>query len=201
MTSQRPGQAAVTRAAVIGSGFGGIAAAIRLQALGVQTTLFEARDKPGGRAYVYQDQGFTFDAGPTVITAPECLEELFTIAGRRLADSVELLPITPFYRLIWADGDRFEYVADSQQMLAQIAARDPRDAQGYLAFLEYTKRVFEKGYSELAATPFLRFFDMVRVAPALCRLRADRSVYDTVARFVTRCSWAATPSIPAPSTR
>ena len=97
------------RAAVIGSGFGGIAAAIRLQALGVETTLFEARDKPGGRAYVYQDQGFTFDAGPTVITAPECLEELFTLAGRKLADYVELLPITPFYRLIWDDGDRFDY--------------------------------------------------------------------------------------------
>jgi len=172
------------RAAVIGSGFGGIAAAIRLQALGVQTTLFEGRDKPGGRAYVYQDQGFTFDAGPTVITAPECLEELFSIADRKLSDYVELLPITPFYRLIWDDGDQFDYVGDSQQMLAQIAARDPRDAEGYAQFVEYTKRVFQKGYTELAATPFLRFFDMVRVAPQLARLRADRSVYDTVARFV-----------------
>jgi len=172
------------RAAVIGSGFGGIAAAIRLQALGVQTTLFEGRDKPGGRAYVYQDQGFTFDAGPTVITAPECLEELFAVAGRKLSDYVELLPITPFYRLIWDDGDQFDYVGDSQQMLAQIAARDPRDAEGYAEFVEYTKRVFQKGYTELAATPFLRFFDMVRVAPQLARLRADRSVYDTVARFV-----------------
>jgi phytoene desaturase len=172
------------RAAVIGSGFGGIAAAIRLQAMGVQTTLFEGRDKPGGRAYVYRDQGFTFDAGPTVITAPECLEELFTLTGRKLSDYVELLPITPFYRLIWDDGDQFDYVGDSERMLAQIAARDPRDAEGYRAFLEYTKRVFQKGYTELAATPFLRFFDMVRVAPQLARLRADRSVYDTVARFV-----------------
>ena len=172
------------RAAVIGSGFGGIAAAIRLQALGVQTTLFEARDKPGGRAYVYNDQGFTFDAGPTVITAPECLEELFALAGRKLSDYVELLPITPFYRLIWDDGDHFDYVGDGEQMRAQIGARDPRDADGYSAFVEYTKRVFQKGYTELAATPFLRFFDMVRVAPQLARLRADRSVYDTVARFV-----------------
>jgi len=172
------------RAAVIGSGFGGIAAAIRLQALGVETTLFEARDKPGGRAYVYQDQGFTFDAGPTVITAPECLEELFTLAGRKLSDYVELLPITPFYRLIWDDGDRFDYVGDVDTMKAQIGARDPRDAEGYSAFVEYTKRVFQKGYTELAAQPFLRFFDMVRVAPQLARLRADRSVYDTVARFV-----------------
>lgn len=172
------------RAAVIGSGFGGLAAAIRLQALGVQTTLFEARDKPGGRAYVYEDKGFTFDAGPTVITAPECLEELFQIAGRRMADYVELLPVTPFYRLIWPDGDRFDYVGDAEQMRAQIGARDARDAEGYTRFLEYTRRVFQKGYTELAATPFLRFFDMVRVAPELARLRADRSVYDTVARFV-----------------
>lgn len=184
MTDPTTAERGPRRAAVIGSGFGGIAAAIRLQALGVQTTLFEARDQPGGRAYVYRDQGFTFDAGPTVITAPECLEELFTLAGRKMSDYVELLPITPFYRLLWDDGDRFDYVADSEQMRAQIAARDPRDAEGYSAFVEYTKRVFKKGYTELAATPFLRFFDMVRVAPELARLRADRSVYDTVARFV-----------------
>ena len=174
----------VKRAAVVGSGFGGIAAAVRLQAMGVQTTLFEGRDKPGGRAYVYQDQGFTFDAGPTVITAPECLEELFSAAGRKMSDYVELMPVTPFYRLIWDDGDQFDYVGDGEQMLAQISKRDPRDAQGYADFVEYTKRVFQKGYTELAATPFLRFFDMVRVAPHLARLRADRSVYDTVARFV-----------------
>ncbi|HEX7452480.1 MAG TPA: phytoene desaturase family protein, partial [Polyangiaceae bacterium] len=178
------GRAARRRAAVIGSGFGGLAAAIRLQTAGIATTLFEARDKPGGRAYVYQDQGFTFDAGPTVITAPECLEELFTIAGRQMADYVELLPITPFYRLLWDDGDSFDYVADSDVMRAQIGARHSPDAAGYSAFLEYTRRVFNKGYTELAATPFLRFFDMVRVAPELARLRADRSVYDTVARFV-----------------
>ncbi|HKO50411.1 MAG TPA: phytoene desaturase [Polyangiaceae bacterium] len=184
MTDTESTERGARRAAVIGSGFGGMAAAIRLQAMGVQTTLFEGRDQPGGRAYVYRDQGFTFDAGPTVITAPECLEELFTLAGRKLSDYVELLPITPFYRLIWDDGDQFDYVGDSESMRAQIAARDPRDAQGYSAFLEYTQRVFQKGYTELAATPFLRFFDMVRVAPQLARLRADRSVYDTVARFV-----------------
>ena len=182
--SATPPRSALRRAAVIGSGFGGLAAAIRLQVSGVQVTLFEARDKPGGRAYVYRDQGFTFDAGPTVITAPECLEELFEIAGRKLSDYVELLPITPFYRLLWDDGDRFDYVGDSAQMRAQIAARDPRDAEGYDAFVEYTKRVFQKGYTELAATPFLRFYDMVRVAPQLARLRADRSVYETVKRFV-----------------
>jgi len=86
----------VARAAIIGSGFGGLAAAIRLQAAGHRTVLFEARDKPGGRAYVYEDGGFVFDAGPTVITAPQTLEELFEVAGRRMQDYVERLPVKPF---------------------------------------------------------------------------------------------------------
>lgn len=173
-----------TRAAVIGSGFGGLSAAIRLQAAGIPTVLFEARDKPGGRAYVYEQDGFTFDAGPTVITAPTCIEEVFAAAGRDMADYVELLPVNPFYRLVWDDGDRFDYDGNAESMLAQIRARSEQDAEGYLRFVEYTAKVFEKGYEELAATPFLRFYDMVRVAPHLARLRADRSVYDTVARFV-----------------
>src|SRR5215213_10231456 len=91
------------RAAVIGSGFGGLAVAIRLAAAGVRVTVFEARDQPGGRAYVYRMNGYTFDAGPTVITAPHCIEELFEIAGRKLSDYVEMLPVTPFYRLHWTD--------------------------------------------------------------------------------------------------
>ncbi|HYO95370.1 MAG TPA: phytoene desaturase [Polyangiaceae bacterium] len=177
-------QLAPLRAAVIGSGFGGLAAAIRLQAMGFRTTVFEARDMAGGRAYVYRQDGYTFDAGPTVITAPECIDELFTLCGRRREDYVELLPVTPFYRLSWEDGESFDYTGSSEAMLAEVSRLSPDDAQGYTRFVEYTKRVFQKGYTELAATPFLRFFDMVRVAPHLAKLRADRSVYDTVARFV-----------------
>jgi phytoene desaturase len=172
------------RAAVVGSGFGGLAAACRLQALGVKTTLFEARDKPGGRAYVYEDQGFTFDAGPTVITAPECLEEVFAAGGKRLSDYVELLPVTPFYRLVWPDGVQFDYVGDAAALEEQIAKISPGDLAGYRRFYDYTKRVYAKGYDDLGATPFLRFWDMVKVAPHLARLRADRSVYRTVSRFV-----------------
>ncbi len=172
------------RAAVVGSGFGGLAVAIRLQAAGISTVLFEARDKPGGRAYVYEEQGFTFDAGPTVITAPHCLEELFALTGRRLSDSVELLPVRPFYRLLWDDGDAFDYDNDVQHMLAQIRRRSPRDEAGYLRFAEYSKAVFAAGYEKLVAEPFLRFSDMVRVAPRLATLRADRSVYGAVARYV-----------------
>jgi phytoene desaturase len=172
------------RAAVIGSGFGGLAVAIRLQSAGFATTLFEAAAQPGGRARVFREGGFTFDAGPTVITAPHCLEELFSEAGRDMRDYVELLPVTPFYRLVWDDGDSFDYTGSGPAMLAEIARRSPSDAEGYTRFVDYAKRVFEKGYLELAATPFLRFSDMVRVAPQLARLRADRSVYSTVSRFV-----------------
>ncbi len=169
------------RVAVIGSGFGGLAAAIRLQNAGMQVTVFEARDKPGGRAYVYEDGGFTFDAGPTVITAPDCIEELFRLSGRDMRDYVELLPVRPFYRLRWEDGETLDY---DENFGERISAQWPDQRAGYERFLAYSRDVFAKGYTELAATPFLRFWDMVRVAPELARLRADRSVYDTVARFV-----------------
>jgi len=173
------------RAAVIGSGFGGIAAAIRLAAAGARVTMFEARDQPGGRAYVYREGGYTFDAGPTVITAPHCIEELFELAGRKMADYVELMPVLPFYRLVWsADGTTFDYDGDADHMLAQIRARRPEDAEGYLRFADYSRRVFETGYTKLAHTPFPRFSDMLRVAPQLAALRADRSVYGTVAKYV-----------------
>jgi phytoene desaturase len=177
------GSAARPRVAVIGSGFGGIAAAIRLQAAGLGTVLFEARDKPGGRAYVHEDSGFTFDAGPTVITAPGALDELFEVAGKRREDYVEFLPVTPFYRLFWEDGTSLDY-AGAGGMEREIERLAPDDLAGYRRFVAYTGRVFEKGYEELAAAPFLHFSDMVRVAPSLARLRADRSVYATVSRFV-----------------
>jgi phytoene desaturase len=173
------------RAAVIGSGFGGLAVAIRLAAAGVRVTLLEARDQPGGRAYVYREGGYTFDAGPTVITAPHCIEELFEVAGRRMADYVEMLPVLPFYRLVWsADGTTFDYDGDADHMLAQIRDRRPEDAEGYQRFVDYSRRVFETGYTKLAHTPFPRFSDMLRVAPQLAALRADRSVYSTVSKFV-----------------
>ena len=123
------------RVAVIGAGFGGLALAIRLQSAGVETTVIEARDKPGGRAYVWRDQGFTFDAGPTVITDPACLEALFALSGRRLADYVTLAPVTPFYRLVWDDGVRFDYVNDQAELDRQIAKKNPADVEGYRRFL------------------------------------------------------------------
>jgi phytoene desaturase len=174
----------VRTAAVIGAGFGGLALAIRLQSAGVQTTLIEARDKPGGRAYWWNDQGFTFDAGPTVITDPTALEELFALSGRRLADYVELLPVTPFYRLCWEDGSTFDYANDQEALDAQIAARNPADVAGYRRFLAYSRAVFAEGYLKLGTVPFLNFRSMVQAGPQLARLEAWRSVYGMVSRFV-----------------
>ena len=171
-------------AVVVGAGFGGLALAIRLQAQGVQTTLLEKRDKPGGRAYVYEDEGFVFDAGPTVITDPSALEELFTAAGRRMADYVELLPVSPFYRLCWEDGSYFDYANDQEVLDRQIHARNPADVAGYRRFLAYSQAVFAEGYLKLGAVPFLSFRDMIAAGPQLARLQAWRSVYGIVSRFI-----------------
>ncbi len=172
------------RAAVIGSGFGGLAAAIRLQAAGFDTVLFEALDKPGGRAYVFEDEGFTFDAGPTVVTAPECLDELFALTGKATKDYVELLPVTPMYRLFWEDGETFDYAADEAGLLAEIARLAPGDVAGYKEFFAYATAVYREGYEKLCHVPFEHASDMVRVAPKLLRLKAWKSVYATVSRYM-----------------
>ncbi|WP_337010600.1 phytoene desaturase [Pantoea sp. AS142] len=174
----------MNRTTVIGAGFGGLALAIRLQASGIPTRLLEQRDKPGGRAYVYQDQGFTFDAGPTVITDPSAIEELFTLAGKKLSDYVELIPVKPFYRLCWASGKVFSYDNDQPALEAQIAAFNPRDVEGYRRFLAYSRAVFAEGYLKLGTVPFLSFRDMLRAAPQLAKLQAWRSVYSKVASYI-----------------
>lgn len=172
------------RTYVIGAGFGGLALAIRLQAAGIPTTLLEQRDKPGGRAYVWQDEGFTFDAGPTVITDPSAIEALFTLAGKKLSDYVELMPVTPFYRLCWEDGKVLDYDNNQTLLEQQIAAFNPQDVEGYRRFLAYSQAVFKEGYLKLGTVPFLHFRDMLRAGPQLGRLQAWRSVYDMVAKFI-----------------
>jgi phytoene desaturase len=174
----------MTTAAVIGSGFGGLALAIRLQSAGIQTTLIEARDKPGGRAYVFEDDGFKFDAGPTVITDPTCLEELFELSGRKLSDYVELISVAPFYRLLWEDGSVFDYSNDEAELFRQIEAFNPKDVAGYKKFLEFSDNVFREGYQKLGHEAFLDFKSMLKAAPQLMRYEAFRSVYSMVARHI-----------------
>jgi phytoene desaturase len=169
---------------VIGSGFGGLALAIRLQSAGMPTLILEQRDKPGGRAYVYHDQGYTFDAGPTVITDPSALEALFALSGRRLEDYAPLLPVSPFYRLCWEDGYCFDYANDQAELDRQIGLKSPDDVAGYRKFLAYSEAVLQEGYVKLGHVPFPDFRSMVRVAPQLVRLEAYRSVYSIVSRFI-----------------
>lgn len=171
-------------AIVIGSGFGGLALAIRLQSAGIATTVVEGRDGPGGRAYVWRDQGHVFDAGPTVITDPDSLRELWALSGQDMARDVTLLPVSPFYRLLWADGRQFDYVGDSAGLEAQIAAFDPADVAGYHRFHDYAEAVYREGYLRLGTVPFLDFRQMLQAAPALVRLEAYRSVHSVVARFI-----------------
>jgi phytoene desaturase len=172
------------RAAVIGSGFGGLALAIRLQSAGIETTVIEARDKPGGRAYFWEKQGHVFDAGPTVITDPACLSELWELTGADMARDVELIPVSPFYRLSWPDGTSFDYVNDDEQLTRQIAQLEPADVEGYRRFLRYSEGVFVEGYEKLGAVPFLDFKSMLKAAPQLARYQAWRSVYSVVSKFV-----------------
>lgn len=179
-SSDRPERNAV----VIGSGFGGLAAAIRLQARGYQTTLLEMRDKPGGRAYVYEDQGFIFDAGPTIITAPFLIDELFELAGRKTEDYLSIVPCDPFYRISFYDGRSFDYTGDEERMLAEIRRFNPDDVDGYLRFVEYSRAVFDRAFTDLADQPFSSIMDMVRITPDLVRLGAQRSVYKAVWRFI-----------------
>ncbi len=171
-------------ACVIGSGFGGMALALRLQSAGITTTVIEARDKPGGRAYFWEKDGFTFDAGPTVITDPPCLEELWKLTGHDIAEDVELMKVMPFYRLNWPDGTNFEYSNDEEQLNAEIAKINPDDVLGYARFLEYSAGVYEEGYVKLGHKPFLDFKTMLKAAPALVKEQAWRSVYSMVSKYI-----------------
>ncbi|GEN98319.1 phytoene dehydrogenase [Novosphingobium sediminis] len=172
------------KVAVIGAGFGGLALAIRLQSAGIQTTVIEARDKPGGRAYYWERDGFTFDAGPTVVTDPPCLKELWALSGHDMAEDVELMPVKPFYRLNWADGTNFDYTNDEAILNAEIAKLSPRDVAGYAEFLKFSAGVFEEGYVKLGSVPFLDFASMIKSAPPLIRYQAWRSVYSIVSSYI-----------------
>ena len=172
------------KAIIIGAGFGGLALAIRLQSAGIETTIIEARDKPGGRGYYWEKDGFTFDGGPTVITDPPCLEELWALSGHEMKADIELMPVFPFYRLNWPDGTNFDYSNDDAGLRTEIAKLNPEDIPGYDRFLEYSKGVFKEGYQKLGTVAFQDFTSMLKAAPALAKYQAWRSVYSIVSSYV-----------------
>jgi phytoene desaturase len=171
-------------AIVIGSGLGGLAAAIRLGARGYRVTVLEQLDGPGGRAYVFRQDGFVFDAGPTIITAPFLLEELWSLCGRRMADDVTLKALHPFYRIRFHDGEVLDCSADDASMREQIERIAPGEYAGYAKFLGFSEDIYQVAFERLAHVPFDRIRDMLKLAPDLLRLRGYRSVHALVASFV-----------------
>jgi phytoene desaturase len=169
---------------VIGSGFGGLGAASRLLSAGHNVTILEKRDKLGGRAYVYEQNGFKFDGGPTVITAPFLFDDIWTAAGKKREDYVEFVPCDPFYRIFDHTGKSFDYNNDHEFTLNEIDKWSPEDKQGYEDFLATTKPIFDKGFTELADKPFLKVSDMLKVAPDLIRLQSHKNVYKYVSQFI-----------------
>lgn len=169
---------------VIGSGVGGLAAAIRVRAMGYPVTLLEALPDPGGRARVFERDGFSFDAGPTVITAPYLFDELFELVGRDSRDYYDLVPVDPYYRILYNDGSVFDYVGDEERLLEQIRQFNPDDVDGYRKLAEHSRRIFDVGYTELADVPFDRLSDMLKIVPEMLKLGNYRSVYSQVAKYI-----------------
>ncbi len=170
-------------AVVIGSGFGGLAAAIRLSARGYRVTVLEKLDAPGGRAYVYRQDGFTFDAGPTIITAPYLFEELWQLCGRRLSDDVDLRPCDPFYKIRFDDGSVLSYTADREKMRAEIARFSQADVAGFDRFMAVSETIYKVAFEELADKPFHSLAFTLKSMVQLVRLGGYRSVYSRVSEF------------------
>ena len=172
------------KALVIGAGFGGIAAALRLRAKGYEVSLIDRCSRIGGRAQVFERDGFKHDAGPTVITAPFLFRELFALFGERFEDHVRLVPLTPWYRFHFSDNTQFDYGGTLDETLAEIARIEPGDCDGYRSLLAQSEKIFNVGFLQLSAVPFHRFGAMLKQIPALLRLRSHDTVWQLVCRHL-----------------
>ena len=169
---------------VIGSGFGGMPAALRLKAKNHKVTLIEKHKDLGGRARVFKKNGFTFDAGPTVITAPYLIEELFELFGKKSNNYLKLSPLKTWYRFIFEDGKQFDYSGNETDMKNQIENINKDDVKGYEKLLEFTKKIFDKGFTELSEMPFNKPSIMMNQLPALLKLKSYKSVYSLVSSYI-----------------
>ncbi len=169
---------------VIGSGFGGLASALRMRAKGYRVTLLERGQRLGGRAQVFERGGFKHDAGPTVITAPFLFDELFALFGKRRTDYVTFVPLDPWYRFYYQDGTTFDYGGTIEDTLREIRRINPADADGYQALLEHSRKLFDAGFTDLADQPFHKLTTMLAQVPTLGRLRADRSVWQLICKHL-----------------
>ena len=169
---------------VIGSGFGGIAAALRLRAKRHKVTLIEKQPDLGGRARVFKKNGFTYDGGPTVITAPYLIDELFELFKKNPKDYIELSPLKIWYQFIFEDKSKFNYSGNEIEMKKQIEEINKEDVEGYEKLVNFTKKIFDKGFTELADVPFDKPFVMMQQLPALLKLKSYKSVYSLVSSYV-----------------
>jgi phytoene desaturase len=171
-------------AIVIGAGFGGIASALRLRAKGYKVTLIDRCEQLGGRAQSFERKGFRHDAGPTVITAPFLFDELFKLFDEQLSDYINLVPLKPWYRFEYADGEHFDYGGSLEETLAEIKRIEPSDCEGYLRLLEHSKRIFDVGFTQLSAQSFDSFWVMLKQIPRLVRLQSYKTVWQLVTGYL-----------------
>ena len=169
---------------VIGSGFGGIAAALRLKAKGHNVTLIEKHPDLGGRARVFKKNGFTYDGGPTVITAPYLINELFELFDKNPNNYIKLSPLKVWYQFVFEDNSKFNYSGNENEMKKQIEEINKDDVQGYEKLVNFTKKIFDKGFTELADVPFDKPFVMMQQLPALLKLKSYKSVYSLVSSYI-----------------
>ena len=169
---------------VIGSGFGGLAAALRLKAKKHEVILIEKNSDLGGRARVFKKNGFTFDAGPTVITAPYLIYELFQLFNKNPNDYIEIIPLNTWYRFIFDDGSQFNYSGNEEEMKDQIRKINANDVIGYEKLVKFTKKIFDKGFTELSDVSFNNPFFMIKQIPALLNLKSYKSVYGLVSEYI-----------------
>ena len=170
---------------IIGSGFGGLAASLRLKAKGYKVTLVEKHPDLGGRARVFKKGEFTYDGGPTVITAPYLFEELFSLFNKRISDYVKIVPLDLWYRFVFSDGETFDYSGDNKSMEKQVKKYNSDDYDGYKKLVKFTEKIFDKGFTDLSDKPFNNLTFMMKQIPSLLRLKSYKSVYSLVSNYIS----------------
>ena len=170
---------------VVGSGFGGLASALRLKAKGYDVTLIEKHPDLGGRARVFKKGSFIYDGGPTVITAPYLFEELFSLFNKNISDYVKIVPLDLWYRFVFNDGDTFDYSGNEKLMEKEIKKFSEKDYQGYNQLVKFTEKIFDKGFTDLSDKPFNNLSFMLKQIPALLNLKSYKSVYGLVSSYIS----------------
>ena len=170
---------------VVGSGFGGLASALRLKAKGYDVTLIEKHPDLGGRARVFKKGNFIYDGGPTVITAPYLFEELFSLFNKKISDYVEIVPLNLWYRFVFDDGKTFDYSGNEKSMEKEIKKFSNKDFKGYIELVNFTEKIFNKGFTDLSDKPFNNLSFMLKQVPALLKLKSYKSVYKLVSNYIS----------------